>query len=94
MIETILFISLTCVGISIVLTFFRIILGPTFSDRVLAMDVIGVNLISAMAIVSILFDTHAFFDVILILAILAFVSTIAFSKFIERGVVVDRKRDS
>lgn len=93
MIEIMLVMSLTFFGIAIAITFVRILLGPTFSDRVLSMDVIGVNLISAMAIVSILFETRAFLDVILILAILAFISTIAFSKFLERGVIIDRKRD-
>jgi len=92
MLQTILMIALTLFGIAIFITFIRILLGPSFSDRVISMDVIGVNLISAMAIVSILLQTKAFLDVILILAILAFISTIAFSKFIERGVVIERKR--
>lgn len=92
MTTTILVISLTLFGIAIAITFTRILLGPTFSDRVIAMDVIGVNLISAMAIVSILYQTKAFLDVMLILAILAFISTIAFSKFLERGAIIERKR--
>jgi multicomponent Na+:H+ antiporter subunit F len=93
LIEYILTISLILFGISILITFYRVIVGPTFPDRVLAVDVIGVNLISAIAIVSLLFNTRAFFDVILVLGILAFLSTIAFSKFIERGVIIERKRD-
>lgn len=82
--ETILTIALVLFGISIVITFIRILLGPTFPDRVIAMDVIGVNLISAIATVSILFSTRTFYDVILVLGILAFISTVAFSKFVER----------
>ena len=93
MIEFILMLSLILFGISIFITFYRVIVGPTFPDRVLAMDVIGVKLLSSIAIVSLLFKTRAFFDVILILGILAFLSTIAFSKFIERGVIIERKRD-
>lgn len=92
MIETLLTISLVLFGISIAITFIRIVLGPSFPDRVIAMDVIGVNIISVIAIVSISFNTKAYLDVILILAILAFISTIAFSKFIERGVIIERKR--
>lgn len=92
MIETILTISLILFGIAIAITFVRIILGPSFPDRVIAMDVIGVNLISVIAIVSILFKTKAFMEVILILGILAFISTIAFSRFLERGVIIVRKR--
>lgn len=91
--ETILTIALVLFGISIVITFIRILLGPTFPDRVIAMDVIGVNLISAIATVSILFSTRTFYDVILVLGILAFISTVAFSKFVERGVIIEHKRD-
>lgn len=93
MIESILTISLVLFGIAILITFLRILIGPTFPDRVLAMDVVGVNLISSMAIISILFQTRAFYDVILVLGILAFISTISFSKFLERGVIIERKRD-
>lgn len=93
MIEIILTISLVLFGIAIAITFLRIVIGPTFPDRVIAMDVVGVNLISAMAIISILFKTRAFYDVILVLGILAFISTISFSKFLERGVIIERKRD-
>jgi len=92
MIETILTISLILFGVAIAITLVRILLGPSFSDRVIAMDVIGVNLLSAMAILSILYETKAFLDVILILGILAFISTIAFSRFMERGVIIERKR--
>ena len=91
---SLLTISLILFGLAIVITFIRILLGPTFPDRVIAMDVVGVNLISAIAIVSILFSTKAFYDVILVIGILAFISTIAFSKFLERGVIIERKRDS
>lgn len=93
MIESILWISLFLFGIAIFITFIRIIIGPSFPDRVIAMDVVGVNLISAIAIVSILFHTKAFYDVILVLGILAFISTISFSKFLERGVIIERKRE-
>lgn len=93
MIEYMLITSLVLFGVAIAITFIRIIIGPTFSDRVIGMDVIGVNLISAIAIVSLIFQTRAFLEVILVLGILAFISTIAFSKFLERGVIIERKRD-
>ena len=80
-------------AITIAIAVLRIILGPSLPDRVLALDVIGVNLIATIAVVSVLMNTKAFLEVILILGILSFIGTIAFSKFIERGVIVERKRD-
>ncbi|UJL46235.1 Na(+)/H(+) antiporter subunit F1 [Virgibacillus sp. NKC19-16] len=94
MIETMLLTALTLFGVSIAIALIRIVIGPSLPDRVVALDMIGVNLVSGIAIISVLLGTRSFLEVILILAILAFVSTIAFSKYIERGVIIERKRDS
>ncbi len=93
MIETMMTISLVLFSTTIAIAVIRIILGPSMPDRVIALDMIGVNLIAIIAVVSIMLKTKAFLEVILILGILSFIGTIAFSKFIERGVIVERKRD-
>ncbi|OMP68237.1 Na(+)/H(+) antiporter subunit F1 [Domibacillus epiphyticus] len=80
-------------SIAIALSLYRVLKGPTLPDRVVAFDVIGVNLISIAAVLSVVLHTKAYLEVILIIAILAFISTIAFSKYIERGVIIDRKRN-
>ena len=91
MIEMILKLSLALFMFAIALLLYRVIKGPSMPDRAIALDTIGVNLISAIAIVSIVLKTKAFLEAILILGILAFIGTIAFSKYIERGVIVERK---
>ncbi|HEX6594680.1 MAG TPA: Na(+)/H(+) antiporter subunit F1 [Bacillota bacterium] len=93
MIKSILVISVTLFAVAIAVSVYRIIRGPSLADRVFAMDLIGINLISAIAVISVLFKTNAFLEVILILGILAFISTIALSKFIERGVIIERRRN-
>ncbi|MCG7343101.1 Na(+)/H(+) antiporter subunit F1 [Sporosarcina sp. ACRSL] len=93
MIETMITISLVLFTITICIAVLRIILGPSMPDRVIALDMIGVNLIAMIAVVSIMLNTAAFFEVILILGILSFIGTIAFSKSIERRVIIERKRD-
>lgn len=91
MIDLILKAALVLFMVAIGLSLFRVIKGPSLPDRAIALDTIGVNLISAIAIVSIVLKTKAFLEAILILGILAFIGTIAFSKYIERGVIVERK---
>ncbi|WP_059105595.1 Na(+)/H(+) antiporter subunit F1 [Shouchella shacheensis] len=93
MFETILIIALVLFSVSIALVLYRVVKGPSMPDRVVALDSIGINLISGVGVVSIVLQTRAFLEVILILGILAFISTVAFSKFIERGVIIERKRD-
>jgi len=93
MIQMMFTIALVLFAIAIGIAVLRIILGPSMPDRVLALDVIGVNLISTIAVFSVMFNTKAFLEVILILGILSFIGTIAYAKFVERGVIVERKRD-
>ena len=93
MIQTILAISLSLYIIAILLALYRIVRGPSMPDRVVALDMIGVNLISAVAVFSVVLDTHAFLEVILIVGILAFISTIALARFVERGEIVEHDPD-
>ena len=93
MIQAMLTTSLVLFSITIAIAIIRIILGPSMPDRVIGLDMIGVNLIAMIAVISVVMNTKAFLEVILILGILSFIGTIAFSKFIERGVIVERKHD-
>ncbi|MGI1660260.1 MAG: Na(+)/H(+) antiporter subunit F1 [Desulfitobacterium sp.] len=89
MFEKVLLLALFLFSFATLLFLYRAIKGPTVPDRIIAMDTIGINLISIMAILSVLLRTHAFFEAILLLGMLSFIGTVAFSKFIERGIVFD-----
>ncbi|WP_062350306.1 Na(+)/H(+) antiporter subunit F1 [Bacillus kwashiorkori] len=93
MFQTILIIVLATLTGAMVGFIYRLIKGPTTPDRVVALDAIGVTLISVTAVFSILLETSAFLDVILLLGILSFIGTTAFSKFLAKGVIFDRDRD-
>ena len=93
MIEKVLLLALTLFTIAIALSLYRLIKGPSMPDRAIALDTVGVNLVSSIAIVSVFLSTKAFLDAILILGILSFIGTISFSKYIERGVLIERKRN-
>jgi multicomponent Na+:H+ antiporter subunit F len=72
---------------------YRVVKGPTTPDRVVALDAIGINLIAIIALVSIILKTNAFLDIILLIGILAFIGTVAFSKYLEKGVIIEHDRD-
>lgn len=93
MIKVMLMTSVVLISIAILIAILRIVLGPSLPDRVLALDVIGVNIIASIAVISVLMNTKAFLEAILVLGVLSFIGTIAYSKYILRGVVVERKRD-
>lgn len=82
-------ITLSVIGLLI-----RLFLGPTTPDRLIALDAFGVVIISATALLSVLFGTGFFMEIILLIAIMSFIGTIAFSKFIEKGEIIERDRNS
>ncbi|QOY36815.1 Na(+)/H(+) antiporter subunit F1 [Anaerobacillus isosaccharinicus] len=91
MFQQLLLLCLLLISVSIMASIYRLIRGKSMPDRVIALDTIGINLIAAIAIYSILLHTSAFFEVILLIGILSFVGTIALARFIERGVAIERK---
>ncbi|MCY8423127.1 Na(+)/H(+) antiporter subunit F1 [Bacillus vallismortis] len=93
MFTLILQLALGIMAMSTFLYVIRVIKGPTVTDRVVALDAIGINLIAITALVSILLNTNAFLDIILLLGILAFIGTIAFSKFLEKGEIIENDRN-
>lgn len=89
----ILQLSLGIMAVSTLLYVIRVIKGPTIPDKVVALDGIGINLIAMTALVSILLNTSAFLDIILLLGILSFIGTIAFAKFLEKGEIIENDRN-
>ena len=83
----------TCIvliTLSMVLVSYRLVKGPNAGDRVIALDTIGVLLICVIGLFSIIIETTFFLEIILLLAVLSFIGTVAFSKFIEKGDIIDR----
>jgi len=87
---TFYWISLLLVSLAFVGLLYRMIKGPTVADRVVALDSLGIALISIVALLSLIYETQFFLEVILLLSILSFIGTTAFAKFIERGEIFDR----
>ena len=71
MFDTIIVVSLTVLSFAMIGLIYRVIKGPSIADRVVALDAIGISLVSVIALVSIILDTNAFLDIILLIGILA-----------------------
>ncbi|GIN19850.1 MAG TPA: Na(+)/H(+) antiporter subunit F1 [Bacillus bacterium] len=93
MLDIVIKIALLGFAISSFILLLRVIKGPSTPDRVVALDAMGINLIAITALMSMLLATNAYLDVILLLGILSFIGTVAFSKFLEKGVIVEYERN-
>lgn len=63
----------------------RLLRGPSLPDRVVALDQIGIHVVAMAAVYSIQVNRAVFLDVVVVVALLAFIATLAFARFIEEG---------
>ena len=94
MLDIIIYVAPAILVLAMLGMLYRVVKGPTTADRVIALDSIGIGLISVVSLLSILLDTTMFFEVILLLGILAFIGTVAFSKFLEKGEIIQHDRNN
>ncbi|SDL23990.1 Na(+)/H(+) antiporter subunit F1 [Lacicoccus qingdaonensis] len=89
MFDIVLYTCLAVTSLSLAIVLIRAVIGPTVSDRILALDTLGMMLIGIIGLIMILQETIVYDDIALVVAIIGFVGTISMAKFLERGVVID-----
>ncbi len=78
------YVILPILAVSLLLVFIRLFKGPTIVDRVIALDLLITIGISVITVYSINTGKSTLIDVAMILALIAFLGTIAFSYYIEK----------
>ena len=68
--------------LGILLCLYRMIKGPHLADRVLAGDTVAMLVAGLVVMLAIKYDSALFYDAALVVAILGFVSTVAFAQYI------------
>ncbi|MFW6149821.1 MAG: monovalent cation/H+ antiporter complex subunit F [Atribacterota bacterium] len=79
----IIMVIITILGVTALLTIYRVIVGPTHWDRLIAVNLMSSKVVNIMVAAALLFRSNIYLDVALVYAIIGFVSTIAVSKFLE-----------
>lgn len=67
----------------------RLFKGPHAQDRVLALDAFYVNVMLLILTFGIRSGESVYFEAALVIALLGFVGTVAFAKFLMRGEVIE-----
>ncbi|MEX3794221.1 monovalent cation/H+ antiporter subunit F [Acinetobacter baumannii] len=81
-------ISLVAITISMLLCLFRMVMGPSIVDRLLALDTLFLNA-TCLIIVLGIYWTTSLFEGALLVAMLGFVSTAALARYFTTGHVID-----
>jgi len=83
MIEVMDIVVFSLMGLGILFTVIRMILGPKLSDRVVSLDTFNMIVIGVIAVLASVFESNLYLDIAIIYAILAFLETVVFSRYLE-----------
>jgi multicomponent Na+:H+ antiporter subunit F len=87
--ETLLLLAATVIVVFAIGLLYRVGVGPTMEDRVIAINAVGTNTVVVLALLAAALDQPGFLDIAIVYALLNFLASIAISKFIvERGGVL------
>jgi len=89
MLDTALSIALALITLAWVLNLYRLIIGPSLPDRVLALDTMYINSIALIVVYGIQVDSKLYFEAAMLIALIGFVSTVAVAKYITRGDIIE-----
>ena len=79
------FVARAICGVTVLLAVVRLVRGPSLADRVVALDLLSAVAIGIMATWSVAADDAVYLDVALLVALVAFLSTVAFARYAEQG---------
>jgi multicomponent K+:H+ antiporter subunit F len=81
--------AMACFGLGLILNLWRLAIGPTMADRILALDTMVVNVIAIIVLFGIQSGQGFNFEAAMLFALTGFVSTVAFCKYLLRGSVIE-----
>lgn len=70
---------------AILVAVFRLVKGPSLPDRVVAMDLIGILAVGLIVVLAASTSVRATLDAAMVIALIAFVATVAYATYIEKG---------
>jgi multicomponent Na+:H+ antiporter subunit F len=80
-------ISFVLMMLGVAFAFVRLLLGPSLSDRIVALDMMTVLIVAFCGLYAMLAEDDAFVDVAIVLALVGFLATVALARFVERRIV-------
>ena len=89
MIEYALLFAFGCYGIALLFNLYRVVVAPGVPDRILALDTMAINMIALLTLFGIDRGTTVYFEASLLFAMVGFISTVAYAKFVLRGDIIE-----
>ncbi|MWV15920.1 K+/H+ antiporter subunit F [Pseudomonas sp. L-22-4S-12] len=80
---------LALLGLALLLTLARLVKGPSLPDRILALDTLYINAIALIVLLGIWEGSDLYFEAALLIAVMGFVGTVAITKYLLRGDIIE-----
>ncbi|MFG6160217.1 K+/H+ antiporter subunit F [Halomonas sp. 1390] len=89
MIAVVIPIAMTLFAVAALLNLYRLAIGPDIVDRILALDTLMINSIALIVLADLRMGLGVLFELALLIALMGFVGTVAMSKYLLRGDVIE-----
>lgn len=80
---------LLLIALAMLLNLRRLLKGPDLPDRILALDTLYINAIALLVLFGLWLGSDLFFEAALLIAVMGFVGTVALSKYLLRGDIIE-----
>ena len=77
-------VTLLMLAAAIALAAVRLVLGPSPPDRIMALDALYVDTVAIAVLLGIRYNSFAYFEAALLIALMGFVSTVALARYAAR----------
>lgn len=85
LLQSVAYVSLGMLALALFFALIRLAKGPSLPDRVMALDLMGSLVVGMIGVYCIAVGNAEFLDAGIVLGLIGFLSTVAFAKFIEKG---------
>ncbi len=82
-------IAFVLVAAAVALSFWRLLIGPSAPDRILALDTLYINTIALLILLGLGLNSALYFEAALLIAVIGFVGTLALCKYLLRGDIIE-----
>ena len=89
MIAYAIYFTAACFGAALLMNLWQIATAEGIGDRVLALDTMVINSIALLILYGLENGTEIYFEAVMIIAMLGFVSTVAYARFMLRGNIIE-----
>jgi multisubunit Na+/H+ antiporter MnhF subunit len=93
MIELTVHVCIGLLAVSVLAALVRIARGPLVIDRLLAFDLLTVCGVGMMALLSVLWRTEHYLELVLVFSLLGFLSTVAFTLYLNKTLPEPRQEE-